>query len=73
MNLPNLFVLTYIDDEEQFYINVFNKGLIFTKKDIENYVEQLNIESRQLFLSPCNNLEIVKRFFRILRFKPTLF
>ena len=33
INLPNLFVLTYKDKDKQFYINVFNRGLIFTKND----------------------------------------
>lgn len=64
VNLPNLFVLTYIDDLDQFYINVFNKGLIFTKKDIESYVDQLSLERKETFFSPCSNLEIIKRFLR---------
>jgi regulator of sirC expression with transglutaminase-like and TPR domain len=64
VNLPNLFVLTYMDDQEQFYINVFNKGLIFTRTDIENYVDQLNLKRQDSFFSPCNNLEIIKRFLR---------
>ena len=38
VNLPNLFILTYQTDELPFYINVFNKGLIFTKTDIDNYL-----------------------------------
>ena len=29
VNLPNLFILTYKDDNHQFYINAFNRGLIF--------------------------------------------
>jgi regulator of sirC expression with transglutaminase-like and TPR domain len=29
VNLPNLFILTYKDQNTQFYINAFNKGLIF--------------------------------------------
>jgi regulator of sirC expression with transglutaminase-like and TPR domain len=64
VNLPNLFVLTYMDDYEQFYINVFNKGLIFTKRDIESYVDQLNLNRQNSFFMPCNNLEIIKRFLR---------
>jgi hypothetical protein len=38
VNLPNLFVLTYKKDDLQCYINVFNKGLIFNKVDIDNYL-----------------------------------
>ena len=32
VNLPNLFVLTYKSDKLQFYINVFNRGLIFLRR-----------------------------------------
>jgi regulator of sirC expression with transglutaminase-like and TPR domain len=38
VNLPNLFILTYKTEESQFYINAFNKGLIFSKADIDNYL-----------------------------------
>ncbi len=64
VNLPNFFVLTYMDDNEQFYINVFNRGLIFTRRDIESYVDQLNIERKDAYFNPCGNLEIIKRFLR---------
>ena len=64
VNLPNLFVLTYKKDELQFYINVFNKGLIFNKTDIDNYIAQLNLEPNDIYYQPCSNLEIVRRVLR---------
>ncbi len=64
VNLPNLFVLTYKKDELQFYINVFNKGLIFNKTDIDNYIAQLNLEPNDIYYQPCANLEIVRRVLR---------
>jgi regulator of sirC expression with transglutaminase-like and TPR domain len=64
VNLPNLFVLTYKKDELQFYINVFNKGLIFNKTDIDNYIAQLNLEQNDIYYQPCTNLEIVRRVLR---------
>jgi regulator of sirC expression with transglutaminase-like and TPR domain len=64
VNLPNLFVLTYKKDELQFYINVFNKGLIFNKTDIDNYIAQLNLEQNEIYYQPCSNLEIVRRVLR---------
>ncbi|MFK7899248.1 MAG: transglutaminase-like domain-containing protein [Cyclobacteriaceae bacterium] len=64
VNLPNLFVLTYKDEETQFYINVFNKGLIFSKADIDTYIEQLKLEPQEIFYSPCTNLDIVVRALR---------
>jgi len=64
VNLPNLFILIYDWDDKPFYINAFNKGLIFTKGDIDNYIEQLNLQKQESFYRPCSHLEIVKRIFR---------
>ncbi|NOS92085.1 MAG: hypothetical protein HOP30_09200 [Cyclobacteriaceae bacterium] len=64
VNLPNLFILTYKDDKHQFYINAFNRGLIFSKQDIENYINELHLVPQTSFYEPCNNLEIVRRALR---------
>ncbi len=68
VNLPNLFILTYKTDQTQFYINVFNKGIIFSKADIDNYLSHLNIGTSDIFYEPCENIEIIKRVFRNLIF-----
>mgnify|MGYP000220765221 FL=1 len=64
VNLPNLFVLTYKQKGLQFYINVFNKGLIFNKVDIDNYLAQLNLTPNEVYYQPCSNLEIIRRVLR---------
>jgi regulator of sirC expression with transglutaminase-like and TPR domain len=64
VNLPNLFVLTYQHDAIQFYINVFNRGLIFNKVDIDNYLAQLNLPQNDHYYQPCSSLEIIRRVFR---------
>lgn len=64
INLPNLFVLTYKQDKVQFYINVFNRGVIFSKTDIDHYIAQLNLEAKESFFQPCSNLEIIQRVLR---------
>jgi len=64
VNLPNLFVLTYKQNGLQFYINVFNKGLIFNKIDIDNYIAQLNLTPNEIYYNPCSNLEIIRRVIR---------
>lgn len=64
VNLPNLFVLTYKQKGLQFYINVFNKGLIFNKIDIDNYIAQLNLTPNEIYYNPCSNLEIIRRVLR---------
>jgi regulator of sirC expression with transglutaminase-like and TPR domain len=64
VNLPNLFILTYKDDNHQFYINAFNRGLIFSKQDIENYINELHLVPQSSFYEPCNNMEIIRRALR---------
>lgn len=65
VNLPSLFVLTFKEnDRPQFYINVFNRGLIFSTKDIDHYIEQLNLKKNDMFYQPCSNLDIIRRMLR---------
>ncbi len=64
VNLPNLFILTYKDENHQFYINPFNRGLIFSKQDIENYINELHLVPQASFFEPCSNLEIIRRALR---------
>jgi len=64
VNLPNLFVLTYKSETLTVYINAFNKGLIFSRQDIHNYLEHLKLEPRDEFFEPCPNMVIIKRTLR---------
>lgn len=64
VNLPNLFIVTYKEEKNQFYINAFNKGLIFSRQDIENYIHELRLTPQDSFFEPCSNLEIIRRVFR---------
>lgn len=72
VNLPQHFILAYVDEVEQqekdngilFYINVFNKGYIFGKRDIDQFLRQLQIKPESFFYEPCTNTEIIKRVLR---------
>ncbi|MFN0292800.1 transglutaminase-like domain-containing protein [Pedobacter helvus] len=71
VNLPQHFILGYIDegnpDREHavlFYINAFNKGAIFGKHDVDQFLRQLNLEPQPGFYAPCSNAEIVRRIIR---------
>lgn len=64
VNLPNLFIITYKNDEVQFYVNAFNRGLIFSKKDIDNYLANLNLTPKPIYYEPCSNEDIIKRVLR---------
>ena len=67
VNLPNLFILTYKSENEnyaQFYINAFNRGLIFSKDDIDNYIAELRINPQDGYYPPCSNKDIILRSLR---------
>lgn len=72
INLPQHFVLSFhkdlIDQDESdqkikssllFYINPFNKGIIFSRDDITMFLKKLNITPKQSHYLPCGNHEIL--------------
>ena len=69
IDLPQNFVLAYVNDESVlsakhrvlFYINPFNKGIIFTKKDIDACLKQINEPPRNAYYEVCDNVSVVKR------------
>ncbi len=76
VNLPQHFILAYQDENNEyekisleqhgilFYINAFNKGFIFNKRDIDYFLKQLNLEPLPIFYTPCSNIQIIKRVLR---------
>jgi regulator of sirC expression with transglutaminase-like and TPR domain len=64
VNLPNMFILTYKTEEQQFYVNAFNRGLIFSRDDIDSYITQINLAPRPIFYEPCSHTDIIIRSFR---------
>lgn len=64
VNLPIIFVLSYKNEDNQFFINPFNKGIVFSKSDVISFLEQNNLQPLPAYYEPCNNLEIVIRMFR---------
>ncbi|HEY1006624.1 MAG TPA: transglutaminase-like domain-containing protein [Sphingobacteriaceae bacterium] len=72
VNLPQHFILAYVDQENQgeaddsvlFYINAFNKGYIFGRHDVDTFLKQLKIAPDRRFYQPCTNTDIVTRVLR---------
>lgn len=73
VNLPQHFILSYHKDfitpesntneirrNVLFYINPFNKGMIFTKEDIALFLKRLNIEPDPQYYIPCDNKMVIK-------------
>lgn len=77
VNLPQHFILAYLTDtglenptEEDvlFYINPFNKGAVFTRREIELFIRQVKIKPDHSFFAPCSNLDIIQRLINNLIF-----
>jgi regulator of sirC expression with transglutaminase-like and TPR domain len=72
VNLPQHFILGYIDESKReehefgvlFYINAFNKGAIFGKHDVDQFLRQLSLDPMPGFYAPCSNVEIIRRIIR---------
>ena len=72
VNLPQHFILAYMDESQQsefeggvlFYINAFNKGFIFGRRDVDMFLKQLNLKYDKQFYEPCSNTDIIKRVLR---------
>ncbi|HEX8378431.1 MAG TPA: transglutaminase-like domain-containing protein [Pedobacter sp.] len=72
VNLPQHFILAYVDEAKEyiseegvlFYINAFNKGFIFSRKDVDSFLKQLNLTPAKEYYEPCKNEDIVRRVLR---------
>lgn len=72
VNLPQHFILAYVDETKEsefeggvlFYINAFNKGFIFGRRDVDMFLKQLNLKAEKQFYEPCGNADIVRRILR---------
>lgn len=72
VNLPQHFILAYVDETMEsefdggilFYINAFNKGFIFGRRDVDMFLKQLNLKAEKQFYEPCSNADIVRRVLR---------
>ncbi|RLC24741.1 MAG: hypothetical protein DRH21_05010 [Deltaproteobacteria bacterium] len=73
VNLPQHFILAYMDEvqdekiamedenEVLFYINPFNKGAVFTQREIELFIKHLKLKPNSTFYKPCDNVAIIRR------------
>lgn len=72
INLPQHFILAYVDESMQtdsdngvlFYINTFSKGFIFGRRDVDHFLKQLNLKPERHFYEPCSNADIIRRVIR---------
>lgn len=72
VNLPRNFVLAYKDeiktfstlhqndsDNVLFYINPYNKGAVFGRREIDLFIKQQNLEYNETYFISCTNKEFI--------------
>ncbi|MGZ5243537.1 MAG: transglutaminase-like domain-containing protein [Bacteroidia bacterium] len=64
----NIYMDYNIPGEVLFYINAFNRGAIFNKWNIDQFLKQLNITPHHIYYEPCSNIDILMRVCRNLIF-----
>lgn len=72
VNLPQHFILAYVDESHEtefeggilFYINAFNRGVIFGRRDVDMFLKKLNLRAEKQFYEPCGNADIIRRILR---------
>ena len=70
--LPHHFILAFCKETRHFpqledvlfYINPFNSGVVLTRKDIRNYLNQLNVKSELKYFEPTKNPRVIKSLFK---------
>lgn len=72
VNLPNHFVLAYLDETGVaasefghagvlFYVNAFSQGDILGKAEIDEFLGKLDLPADESFYQPCTNIDIIRR------------
>ncbi len=74
VDLPKNFICCYVDkisafeafgdsanNAVLFYINPFNRGSVFGRKEIDYFLDQAKLEPQQDFYSPCSNIAVIIR------------
>jgi regulator of sirC expression with transglutaminase-like and TPR domain len=74
VNLPKNFILCYVDQVSTFhafgdsapnavlfYINPFNRGAVFGRKEIDYFLTQQQLEPQNEYFSPCSNQQTLLR------------
>ncbi len=47
-----------------FYINAFNKGTVFSRWNIDQFLKQLNVKPQVFYYEPCSNIDLIMRVIR---------
>ncbi|MBP9191678.1 MAG: transglutaminase family protein [Ignavibacteria bacterium] len=68
LSLPGHFILKYADEKEEFFIDPFNKGIIISVKDAQNFIKKIGMTDEEFkgipYLKNSTDREIILRVMR---------
>lgn len=74
VNMPKNFLLAYTAKEYNrpneilFYINPYNNGAVFGRKDVEQFLKAQKIKPQDEYFAPCDNITTIQRLVNGLKF-----
>ncbi|MBX7046097.1 MAG: transglutaminase-like domain-containing protein [Ignavibacteria bacterium] len=65
VNLPAHFIIKYIDNNDEFYIDPFNKGIVISKSEAVKFLSRIGLTKEDFenisFLKPAEDKDIIRR------------
>lgn len=65
---PGHFITDPEKDQVLFYINPFNKGLVFSRRDLDKLLRKEKIDPDPHLFQPCSNLAVLERLIKEVRY-----
>ncbi|MEL6676984.1 MAG: transglutaminase-like domain-containing protein, partial [Bacteroidota bacterium] len=67
--LPGYFLVMYQDDNTEFFIDPFNKGTFYTRKDLDRFLKELKVSDadKEKYMKPSSRSQILAELIRSLK------
>lgn len=49
-----------------FYLTAHHTGIVFTRREVEKFIEQMNLETKPSYFLPCDNITVIRRLINYL-------
>jgi len=59
VNFSGYYALRFYDGDQHFYIDPFNKGIIFSAGEVQIFLEKLKLESNLMTYKPMSNIYVI--------------
>lgn len=64
--LPGYFVLHYEDEKTEIFIDAYDKGSFFSRKDLKEFLKKKNIEKDQRYYQPSSSIHVIITLIQVL-------